>query len=201
MKIQRDNFSYLKWALLSFSLALLMGSVGLLFGQQKLGAELINNARAQQNIAQLSAQIVTAESQLTDQKNYQQDYQLLLDKNIIGDENRLALVEALEKINRSLKLGQLSYTITPQQDFVNTLALDSGHFIIHQSAITLQFSVANEPPLFDLLAALNTDIPGQFLLQQCAITRPVVVEAADSQAPLAVDCGGAWLTFKHRAES
>jgi hypothetical protein len=65
----------------------------------------------------------------------------------------------------------------------------------------LQFSVADELKLFDLLNALNTEIPGQFLLQQCAMTRRTITEADDQQPALTVDCNGAWLTFKHRAES
>lgn len=195
------NFSYLKWALISLIMALLIGGGGLIIGQEKLNREHLNEARAQLNFDQLSLKINQADSQLADQKNYQQDYQSLLDKNIVGDENRLALIEAFEKISRQQKLGQLTYSISPQQDFVGSLLLDRGHFTIHQSAIILQFSVATEPPLFDFLAALNADIPGQFLLQGCTITRHEVVESEEMHAPLAVDCSGVWLTFKHRAES
>jgi len=201
MKNLLGNFSYLKWALISLIMALLIGGGGLIIGQEKLNRKHLNEARAQLNFDQLSLKINQADSQLADQKNYQQDYQSLLDKNIVGDENRLALVEALEKINLEQKLGHLSYTISPQQDYVSPLALDTGHFKIHQSAIVLQFSVSNEPPLFDFLAALNSDIPGQFLLQGCTITRHEVVESEEMHAPLAVDCSGVWLTFKHRAES
>lgn len=196
MRITYADFIYLRWGALSLVIASLLSFAIGFFSQQRVTMAEQQQQLTQQKLAQLQSEISQANSQLDDQKIYETDYQSLLNRNIIGVENRLALLENLEKISLQHGIGPLTYHIDTQKDFMATPALDTGHFKIYQSATSLQLTIRHEQQLFDFLIGLNEQLPGQFLLQQCTVSR---IQFATAM-PLAADCSGAWLTFQHRPE-
>lgn len=205
MKFVRTDFSYLRWSTFCLAVALILSTSGLIFGQQHLNLAQQKEHQSHRQFLKAKAEIAQNNAQLSDQNNYQQGYQSLLEKHIVGQENRLELLETLERIIRQHKIAPFSYSINSQQNFAFEPPTDTGDFKIYQSPITMQFSVAHELQLFDFLTALQKHMPGQFLLEQCAISRTessseMAPDSAKPELPLAVDCTGAWLTFTHRTE-
>jgi hypothetical protein len=73
---------------------------------------------------------------------YAAEYEAWVKHKVIGDEQRLDLIEGLEALRKQEHVLDFKYTIAPQTAYTPVPALASGNFDLRQSAMSLQMIAA-----------------------------------------------------------
>ncbi len=139
---------------------------------------------------------------LEDQRNmamYADEYGQLIQRKIVGEDQRLDWMEGMEKLHRQNLVTDFRYNIAPQRIYTPQPPIDSGNFNVQYSEMTLQLDLLHEKQLVDFFIALHNQINGHYLLEKCAMHR-----AGDGNPPsatstnLKAECSGGWVTLKNR---
>ena len=193
MTLSQSDFPHIKWSLLAFVLALMLGGTVVFISQKiahKTQATLLN---AQQQLKDARNKLNAARDDQANMSDYTQEYSAIQRLEIIGDEQRLNLIEDLDTLRRRNRVIDFKYTIAPQQTYTPTPALESGNFIFKYSNMKLQIELLHEEQLINFFDSLRHDISGWFILDKCSLEI-----ASSTSAQLKADCEGGWFTMKNR---
>ena len=197
MNFSTDDLAGIKWSLLACLLALI-GAVALFnyttAYEQKAQQEL---KQAQGRLADVRNQLTNAQSDLENMAAYQNEYDALVARKVIGSEQRLDWIEGLEKLHAQKLVPEFKYTIDPQKHYVPNPPQNSGNFALNISPMTLQINLLHEEQLLRFFTAMNTQLQGWFILDHCSLLR----SGADvpGAPPLTAECTGSWFTMKNRS--
>ncbi len=198
MSFSFADFGALKWSfgtlLTSTVVAVGLYSSSDTYQEQALKARQIEQHRLVEARDQITRTRVDMESMAV----YQLEYQALEAQKVVGNEQRLDWIEGLEKIRRQGLVLDFKYVIAPQQPYTPNPPLDAGNFVLKISPMTLQVDLLHEEQLLHLLSALQTQMPGWFILERCSLSRAETQSSTTS--PLKAECAGGWLTMKNRNE-
>lgn len=112
---------------------------------------------------------------------------------MIGDENRLAWIEAIKASQAGRKLVSADYEIEPQQPVSGALPLLQGDLHLRASRMRLELGMVHELDLFNLLGDLRA--AGPYTVQGCQVRRNDVPAEAVGVARLTANCTLIWLTL------
>lgn len=223
MSFSRSDFSHVKWSMLIL-LAVLGAGGAAIFASQSFVANAQQEQRTlMQQLSAARAKLSTAQEDQENMQTYTQEYNILLRRDIIGDDRRLDWIEVLDKIRKqgmAKGLMYFNYSIAPQQPYTPFPPVDSGNFDIHSSGMSMQFDLLHEEQLLSVLDALRNSKKGWFMLEHCELERNS--EEAATSAPgaqeedelpgntrapatrnfmpqLKAQCAGGWLTLKNRS--
>ena len=193
MTFSQSDLPHIKWSLLTFLLTLTIGGSAV-FISQKI-AKNAQNSRlaAQQQLSDARNKLNAAHDDQLNMAEYTKEYSAIQRRDIIGDEQRLNLIEGLETLRKHNRVLDFKYAIAPQQPYKPAPALNSGNFDLRLSPMTLKFELLHEGQLINFFDSLRRDINGWFILERCALER-----VSESTAQLKADCAGGWLTLKNR---
>lgn len=110
-----------------------------------------------------------------DQAQYQQyedRYRFMIERGVIGEEDRLKWVELLKDLNYELKLPVLRYDIEPRK----TLPINDSRFRpdkvqVHETTMMLTLGLLHEGDLFELEQGMRASGEGLFEVRGCMIQR------------------------------
>lgn len=206
MRFSTSDFPLVRWNILAICASLLISALVLYSSGEYAEKTKKDRRDAQSQVNEARNRLTAAQD---DQKNmaiYADEYGVLIERNIIGDDHRLDWMEGLEKIRQQNLPVSFRYNITPQKIYAQQPALDSGNFDIHYSEMKLQFDLLHEGQLLDFFAALRNQIKGQYQLKGCTLNRANDNEDAAGTSSLSTavathlraECGGGWITLKNR---
>ncbi|OGS96801.1 MAG: hypothetical protein A3K04_02500 [Gallionellales bacterium RBG_16_56_9] len=206
MTFSKADFPYIKWSLLAFLLALVGGGAALIISGSHAAWAQLQQKSAQHQMSEAQRQLSAARSRLVaaqnDHKNmttYAQEYAALLNRKIIGSDQRLDWIEGLDNIRKQNRVLDFKYSISPQQPYTPPLPVDSGNFDLNRSAMALHFDLLHEEQLMNFFDALRTDMKGLFILDRCALARNVAAREHSAAPQLTAECRGGWLTLQSRS--
>ena len=142
----------------------------------------------------------TAENDRSLYSQYVTRYEDLERQGVIGDEPRLDWVEALERINQTLKLPVLRYEIQPQTPVAMQGSRYNTKIIrVYRSSMSFDAGLLHEGDLLVLLNELRRQTRGRFEVRDCDVkfaspARAVVFDAR--QPNLVALCNVDWYTLK-----
>ena len=193
MTFSPADLPHIKWSLLTFLLTLSIGGSAVFFSRQI--ADNAQHARraAQQQMAEARSKLNAARDDQQNMATYTKEYSAIQRREIIGDERRLDLIEALETLRKRNRVLDFKYTIAPQQPYKPVPGLDSGNFDLKLSAMALQLELLHEGQLINFFDSLRHDMSGWFILDRCTLERSSV-----TTAQLKAECTGGWLTMTNR---
>jgi len=203
MKLSASDFPLLRWSILALCASSLISAV-ILYSSNMYAESTQNARRYAQNMLNDARNHLTTSIQ--DQENmaiYADEYGVLIEQKIIGDDQRLDWMEGLEKIRRKNLVTDFRYNIAPQRIYVPQPAIDSGNFDLHYSEMKLQFDLLHEGQLLDFFNAMRTGIKGWYQLEGCTLQR-TGAESESQQSGmtrLKAECSGGWITLKDRNAS
>lgn len=199
MKLSRSDFPLLRWSILAFCASAFISAV-VLYSSGKFAEKTQRDLRNAQNMGNDARNRLAAAHE--DQKNmaiYADEYGALIDRKIIGDDQRLDWMEGLEKLRRQNLVTDFRYSIAPQIIYAPKPPIDSGNFDIHYSGMKLQFDLLHEGQLLNFFNALRSQIKGQYQLEGCSLHRVSDDNASTATSThLKADCNGGWITLKNR---
>lgn len=124
---------------------------------------------------------------------YQPQFIALRDKGLIGEENRLAWVDAIRHIQERRKLLPISYEIDVQQGFRMEGQATMGEYRLRGSRMDLHMDLLHEMDLFNFLDDLRQR--SYYTMQDCSIKRSSAGQNGALAPTLAADCTLYWLTL------
>lgn len=206
MILSKSDFLHIKWSAAFFLLALGSGSAMLVFTENYTLHAQQEQKAAQHQLNGAHHQLGDAHNLLSaaqdDQKNkniYAQEYAGLLDRKIIGSNQRLDWIEGLDNIRKQNRVLDFRYTIAPQQPYTPPLPAESGNYDLKLSTMTLYIDLLHEEQLMNFFAALRTEMKGCFILDRCALERSGVAPENIAAPQLKAECTGGWLTLHNRS--
>ena len=204
MTYSKADLPHIKWGLLAFLLVLVAGSIIIVASENFIAQAQRDQRNAKRQLDEARKQLATAKEDHENMQAYTLEYDALMKRNIIGNDQRLEWIEGLEKIQKHDFLPgflEFKYAITPQKPYVPAPPLDSGNFELNLSGMTLQLDMLHEEQLIDFFNAMRTDINGWFLIDHCSLERTNAPADADDFGiahKLKAECGGGWFTLKNR---
>lgn len=199
MTFSQADLPQIKWSLLTFLLTLTIGGSAVFISQKYANSAQVAKRVAQQQLTEARNKLNASHDDQQNMATYTKEYSAIQRREIIGEEQRLNLIEALETLRQQNRVIDFKYAITPQQPYKPVPALDSGNFDLKLSAMKLQFDLLHEGQLINFFDSLRHDMNGWFILEKCTLERNTGSAQNDiSSAQLKADCTGGWLTMKNR---
>ena len=196
MKLSQADFPHIRLSLITFLITLAIGGSAVLINQKFAANAQKNQHDAQQQLNDARSKLAAAQGDQENMATYTKEYSAIQRREIIGDEQRLNLIEGLEILRQRNTVLDIKYAIAPQQPYKPAITLDNGNFDLKYSAMTLQLELLHEGQLINLFSNLRRDMPGWFILDKCTLER----SSGTTAAQLKADCAGGWLTLKNRNE-
>ena len=166
--MMRPPLASLKGSILLLLVAMLFSAAGI-FWSSKQDSEAstalqqqqtaLNAARARQQQGQTEARLIA---------QHLDAYQALIARGFVGEENRLAWIEAVQLANRDARLYGLSYTLSPRA--AAPAALASG-LLLNQTRMVIKMPLLVETDLPRFVDALYARAPGVFRVDRCRLSR------------------------------
>ena len=143
----------------------------------------LDAARARQQQSQTEARLI---------EQHLEAYQALAARGFVGEENRLAWIEAVQLANRASGLYGLSYTLSPRSAAPAAVA---GGLPLQQTRMVVKMPILVETDLPRFLAALGERAPGLFRVDSCRVSRAGDgVPPTDNDPALDTECQLLWFT-------
>ncbi len=179
-------------------LGLLIATVALWFwGEEQLAAQqhMLFVAQAQrqamdskmQNIAQEEQTLAAGENLLKH----------LGQRGWLGTEDRMAWMEALQRLENDLKLQNFRWHISPQSIAPAHVAQATGDFQVVLSTLHFSTQVRHEPDFIALMSRLKNDISAFVRPERCVLKRTLLPDSPDS---LYAECDIQLITFHQRRQ-
>ncbi|MFZ4874273.1 hypothetical protein ACL9RI_04240 [Janthinobacterium sp. Mn2066] len=127
------------------------------------------------------------ETEKHDIRAYEPAFLALRQRGLVGEENRLAWIDAIRHSQEQRKLLPISYDISARQVLKVPPALAMGALQLRGTPMRLQMELLHEMDVLNLLDDLHQS--GSFAVQDCNIKRNT------SAATLSAECGLLWLTL------
>jgi len=133
---------------------------------------------------------------------HEDTFKKLVDKSVIGDENRLSWVEVVQKVADSRKMSSVKYNIA-SQELLDKNKLDNKYqgIDIFRSVMSLDMKILHEGDLFVMLDKLQTEANGLMTVDKCeielidkSISDGVVKQ--NSNDTMRAHCKISWYTLK-----
>lgn len=143
----------------------------------------LDAARARQRQSQTEARLI---------EQHLDAYDALIARGFVGDENRLAWIEAAQLANREAGLYGLSYTLSPRAAAPAGLA---GGLPLNQTRMVVKMPLLVETDLPRFISALRDRAPGVFRVERCRLSRPTDAPPQPVNDPeLDAECELLWFT-------
>ena len=182
-------------ALLCFGITVLLSAVLLQLSSSYRERQAQRLDLAQKERMAAAAQFNQVETEKLEIRAFAPHFLALQRRGLIGEENRLAWIDAMRLSQERRQLLPLSYDIGPQQVMTVPLPLTMGQYQLRGSKMQLHMDLLHEMDLLNFFADLRRS--GYFAVQDCAITRGTGAPAsiAGASATLIADCDLLLLTL------
>ena len=164
----RPPIAALKTSILLLLAASVLSAAGIFWSHQQdaearadlLGQQAaLSAAHARQQQGQTEARLIA---------QHLDAYHALIARGFIGEENRLAWIEAVHLANQDARLYGLTYTLSPRTAAPAALA---GGLPLKQTRMVLKMPLLVETDLPRFLDALRARAPGLFRVSSCRLAR------------------------------
>ena len=196
MKLNIDWF-YLKQPIIILIVSIVIFAALVLAGQQyeKLQQDKYEDAISTLQSTHKIYRNIVNDIDLIDQ--YRSLFNEYKSSGLVGEERRLSWIESLESTNQVLRLPNLSYTLSPQEEFERPEFRPKRGVDVKSSPMQLRMGLLHEEDLFALLEGLRLSIRNLFTVDSCVMTRnSEIKQSLDTKRPnLTTNCLIRWVTI------
>ncbi|HUX32105.1 MAG TPA: hypothetical protein VMV78_15985 [Thiobacillus sp.] len=190
--MSRPPIASLKTSILLLLVASLLSTAGIFWSRQQdteAHADLqrqqtaLNAVHARQQQGQMEARLIA---------QHLDAYRALVARGFVGEENRLAWIEAVHLANRDARLYGLTYTLSPRTAAPPALA---GGLPLKQTRMRVKMPLLVETDLPRFIDALHARAPGLFRVSRCHLARFTDAPPQPVNRPeLDAECELLWFT-------
>jgi hypothetical protein len=189
LKIARQDYRRLGWPAAIAAALLLAGAALVMLAEQSLA-----NARASRDSARAARQQAQTrvEQVAEEEREIRQNlirYQQMADRGMVGQENRLDLIEAIARIKTERRLFEIKYSIEPQKPLDYPGVVSAGRLDLAASRIKLDMLLLHEEDLLSFLADLERAGKAHVSVRDCSVLRIDAAATAQATRPrLRAEC-------------
>lgn len=194
MKFSRSDLFLVRWNVLAICVSAIIGTIALYGSGEYARVSQIRLHDAQRTLNETRNRLVTAYQDQINMEAYAHEYDVLVERGVIGEDQRLDWMEGLLKIRQQNLVTGFRFNISPQKTYTLQPPLESGSFDIRYSEMKLQFDLLHEAQLPVFFGALRGQIKGWYQAEGCTMLRG----SSAAPANLTAECSGGWITLKDR---
>jgi hypothetical protein len=202
MTANASDLGRMKWAiaLLIILCAIGGGAVWTTLQMQKSGEKIYKESIAARN--DVRAKLARARDEQAELRDKIGRFQALLDRGLIGPEQRLDWVETLARIKVARRIHRLEYDFAPQRPVDATIlpgGAGAGGFDIMASQMRMNAQFLHEGELLGLIDEIRASVRALIQIRSCTLER-IPVNPADrgNPAQLKAECTLEWITLRER---
>ncbi|HEY0061326.1 MAG TPA: hypothetical protein VGC21_04345 [Telluria sp.] len=189
---RKQGWPYIRQAGITFGVVLLLGAIVVTSVRLILLQVRPDTVAAQGRQIAATDRLAQVEMERDDLRDYQPKFVQLRARGFVGPESRLAVIEAIQAIQKNRRLLPVSFDLSPQKTVALDPALLEQPLELHSTAVRLRMDLLHEMDLVNFFQDLKGK--GFFTVSECLINSAQIV-VADSLAPrLNADCTLFWLT-------
>lgn len=189
---RRTGVPYLRKAMITFGTVLVLSAALVTGGRLVLGRTIPGTAAAQQKQIDASNRLTQAQTERIEIRDFLPKFEQLRARGFFGPENRLAMLEAIQAIQKSRQLLPVTFDFSPQQIVAIDPALLAPPLELHASAAHLHMEMLHEMDLVNFFDDLKAR--GFFAVKECALTALEVAPSVVAAPRVDADCTLYWLT-------
>jgi hypothetical protein len=199
MKFSAEDFPLIRWSVLAICSSALVSALMLVSSGKYADKTQSDLQNAQRTGNDARNRLSAAYEDKENMSIYADEFGKLIERKIIGDDQRLDWIEGLEKLRKQNLVTDFKYNIAPQKIYAPQPAIAGGNFDIHYSEMKLYFDLLHEEQLLNFLTALRLQNIGWYQLDSCTLKRNANESTdAATQTQLRAECTGGWVTLKNR---
>ncbi|HUW28015.1 MAG TPA: hypothetical protein VMV97_05335 [Sulfuriferula sp.] len=199
MKALLENLKAARLALLALLIAAVLSMLLVHYALQAKQA-------AQQRLGQLQMALDEAQRKLSQSgsekdlvQQYLDAYHTLQQRGFIGPDQRLAWRDALADAGRRLAIGDLKFSIGPQQTYTGVVPVDVGKMVLHEAPVNLTGQIFDENDLARLIDILASQPGGILGVRDCTLQRSNTQLSSPVEPQLQTQCNLVWYTLSPTA--
>ena len=136
---------------------------------------------------------------------YERSYLELVNKGVVGDEDRLSWFETIQYVSESRGMPSVKYSVISQKkvESPRIRQIYTG-LDLYRSVMTLDINMGHEGDLFALVDGLQDKAKGLFAIDKCDVERQATDKGLDSDISLdqmKASCELSWYTIKSAQQS
>ena len=186
------EFALIRWGVAALAACVAVGVTAVLLSNAQLRDASATRTHVQQVRDAAYARYAYADNEKREIRSFQPQFIAMRERGLVGEENRLAWLDAIRRIQEERRLLPISYEVTPQQPVTPDPRVATGDYQLRASRMALHMDLLHELDLFNFLEDLR--VRGYFAVQDCSIKR--LGPGAQPDAPaLAADCTLNWVTL------
>lgn len=201
MKLDKQDWRKLQTTILALA-AVIITMIALVVFAHNFSIQQEQAMQNQQNLLNSARQRYQSSGiEKTTITEYLPQYQVLINKGLVGEERRLEWVDELRTQHKNNKLFSIKYSIGLQEAYKPSFAPNFGRFVLNRSVMTLDLDMLHEEDILQLTEALSRKNKEVFMLRDCEITRLNAGGNLSNQliANLHAKCELDWLTLREPA--
>ena len=188
----RPPFASLKTSIALLLVTVTLSAVGIVWSSMERREARAELQRQQATLDATRARQAQGEAEARMIKQHLDAYHALIARGFVGEENRLAWIEAAQLANRDARLYGLTYTLSPRSVAPAALA---GGLPLKQTRMVLKMPLLVETDLPRFLDALRARSAGLFRVDRCRLTRSSETAPQPLNRPeLDAECELLWYT-------
>ena len=188
----RPPFASIKTSIALLLVAATLSAVGIVWSSMQRSEARAELQRQQAALDAMHARQAQGEAEARMIEQHLGAYHALIARGFVGEENRLAWIEAAQLANRDARLYGLTYTLSPRS--VASAAL-AGGLPLKQTRMVLKMPLLVETDLPRFLDALRARSAGLFRVDRCRLTRSSETAPQPLNRPeLDAECELLWYT-------
>lgn len=202
MSVTASDFLRLRWNLLFLGLAIVAGMVVTTASMRLVG-------KAEATKRQLSVEQQDIRAKLSRAREEEQEmrgkitlFQQLLDRGVVGQEERLSWVERIAQVKTARRLLDLQYELSPQKPVEESIlpgGAVAGGYEFMASTMKLQLPLLHEDDLLGLIADLRRTVHAHLLVRDCMIERTATATTDHGlPAQMRARCTIDWITLREK---
>lgn len=126
---------------------------------------------------------------------YMPQYEELIKRGFIGEEQRIDWISDLRNINQTNKFFGVNYDISAQEEYKPKFPVVTGTFKLRRSVMKLTFALLHENDLLTLFASLPSETNPPFMVRDCIVVRTNKELRGKFEPNLNATCDIDWLTI------
>jgi len=203
MSVTVNDLLRMRWSLAFLVLAGLAGII-----MTTTAREMVRKAETTRQ--QLTAQQREIRTRLSRASDEEQElrgkialYQQLLDRGIVGQEERLNWVEQISRVKSARRLLDVQYELSPQKALTDAVfpgGAIAGDYEFMASTMNLQMPLLHEDDLLGFIADLRKSVHAHLLVRDCTIERLPPANERGLSAQLRAACTIDWITLREKKQ-
>ncbi|HEU4707992.1 MAG TPA: hypothetical protein VFS17_01660 [Methylophilaceae bacterium] len=196
MNISGQDFRKLRYPIIALGVVLILATllVGFAENMKSKNEQAMQTQQQQLNQARQRYESSGQEKEII--TKYLPLYRKLIEDGFIGEERRIEWVDGLRNVHQQSKLFGINYTISTQEEYKPSFALNVAPFTLNRSVMKLELAMLHEGDLLTLLNGLDAQETTPFIVRDCEITRVGPINTANLTPNLRANCELDWLTLR-----